>query len=242
MKNNFFRQYGVALTFYLPIFIGLSVYLYFRRGYYDLYIANKIFAGSAAVMLGIVLLIGPASRLFSFADRLIQYRKELGIVAFISAFIHTISSLFLLPSKFPLLGFINELLFPFIFGLTAILLLASVYAISLEKIKIKLGTKKWWKLQYWGIRVIFALVFLHVYVMKWNGWIGWYQRGGGKELVQPGWPGAGILVGWFMLFVVVFRLAEFIHPKLGRIFWYLSLLLLPSIYIFTFWWGNLLIK
>lgn len=236
------QQYGVALTFAIPLFVVLSFYLFLRRGYYDLYIANKIFAGVAAMLLGIDLMIGPGSRLFSFPDRLIQYRKELGIVAFLSALIHAINSLFLLPSKFPLAGFLKELILPFIFGLSALLILITIFIISFQKIKIKIRTKNWWAMQYWGIRSVFLLVFLHVFVMKWNGWVNWYKNGGGKELVHPEWPGAGLLVGWFMAFVVLFRLSEFISPKLGRAVWYISLISLPTIYVATFWWGNQLFK
>src|SRR4030066_1094629 len=70
-----FQQYGTALAVAAILFIALSLYLFYRRGYYDLYIANKVFAGSSAVLLGIVLLIGPGSRLFSFPDRYVQFRK-----------------------------------------------------------------------------------------------------------------------------------------------------------------------
>ena len=97
-------------------------------------------------------------------------------------------------------------------------------------------------MQYWGIRSVFLLVFLHVFVMKWSGWVGWYRRGGGKELIHPEWPGAGLLVGWFMAFVVLLRLSEFVSPKLRRVIWYVSSISLPIIYIATFWWGNQLFK
>ena len=114
-----FQQYGMAFAAAAILFVALSVYLFYRRGYYDLYIANKVFAGVAAVLLGIVILIGPGSRLFSFPDRYVQYRKELGIVAFFLALIHGIASFFFLPSKFPLSGFLGTLNWPFVFGLIA---------------------------------------------------------------------------------------------------------------------------
>ena len=75
-----------------------------------------------------------------------------------------------------------------------------------------IGRERWWQLQYWGMRITFVLVFLHVFIMKWGGWVKWYKVGGGKELVHPEWPGAGLLIGWFMAFVVLVRLAEFISP------------------------------
>lgn len=237
-----FQQYGAALAAAIPLFVILSVYLFYRRGYYDLYIANKVFAGVAALLLGIVLLIGPGSRLFSFPGRYIQYRKEIGIVAFFLAFIHGTVSLFFLPSKFPLARFLETLNWPFIFGLIATIILIAIFLISNNWAMTVIGKKRWWRLQYWGVRLVFILVILHVFVMKWEGWVKWYKVGGGKELVHPEWPGAGLLVGWFMVFVVLVRLAEFISPRVGRAVWYVSVVLLPVIYIATFWWGRQFIR
>lgn len=222
----------------IPLFILLSVYLYFRRGYYDLYIINKILAGLGAIMIGLVLLIGPGSRMFSFPDRYLQYRKHLGIVAFFFILPHGLVSLFFLPSKFPLSDYIGTINFSFYAGLTDLLILSIIFVISNYFSMMKLGHSKWWHIQNWGVRIAFALTFLHVYIMKWNGWLSWYKNGGGKELVHPEWPGAGLLVGWFILFVIAIRLAEAINSKTGHIMWYISFVALPLIYIATFVWGN----
>lgn len=233
-----FQQYGAVLATVIPLFVILSAYLFYRRGYYDLYIANKIFAGVAAILLGITFLIGPLSRLFSFPDRYVQYRKELGIVAFFFALIHGIVSFFFLSSKFPLSGFPGTLNWPFIFGVTATIVLVAIFFISNDRAMAVIGRKKWWQLQYWGVRLAFILVLLHVFIMKWSGWVKWYKVGGSSDLIHSEWPGAGLLVGWFMVFVVIVRLAEFISLKFGRVAWYASVIVLPVIYIATFWWGR----
>ncbi|MEK7664553.1 MAG: ferric reductase-like transmembrane domain-containing protein [Patescibacteria group bacterium] len=237
-----FQQYGAALAAAAFLFTIFSVYLFYRRGYYDLYIANKVFANVAAALLGIVLLIGPLSRFFSFPDRYVQYRKELGIVAFFLAIIHSIVSLFFLPSRFPLAGFLETVNWPFIYGLVAAIVFITIFFISNERATAAIGREKWWRLQYLGARFIFVLVFLHVFVMKWDGWMKWYKIGGGKELVHPEWPGAGLLIGWFMALVVLIRLAELGGLKLGRLMWHISIIALPVIYIATFWWGKQFIK
>lgn len=237
-----FQQYGAALVVAIPLFAVLSVYLFYRRGYYDLYIANKVFAGVATILLGIVLLIGPLSRLFSFPDRYVQYRKELGIVAFFLTLTHGIVSIFFMPSKFSLSEFLGTLNWPFIFGLAATIVLVVIFFISNDRAMIAIGRERWWRLQYWGVRLAFILVFLHVFVMKWDGWVKWYKVDGGSNLVHPEWPGAGLLIGWFMVFVVLVRLAEFVSPRLGRMAWYVSVIILPVIYIVTFWWGRQFIK
>ncbi len=233
-----FLQYGAALAAAIPLYVVLSVYLFYRRGYFDLYIANKVFAGVATVLFGIVLLIGPLSRFFSFPDRYVQYRKELGIVAFFLAILHGIVSLFFLGSKFSLSGFLETLNWPFIFGITATIILIAIFFISNDRAMAAIGREKWWRFQYWGMRIAFALILLHVFVMKWAGWVKWYKVGGGKELAHPEWPGAGLLVGWFMFFVVFVRLAEFLNPKLGKLAWYFSVIALPIIFIATFWRGR----
>lgn len=237
-----FGQYGAAFATAVPFYAALSFYLFFRRGYYDLYIANKVFAGVAAILLGLVILIGPCSRMFSFPDRFVQYRKELGIIAFFLTLTHSVVSLFFLPSKFSLAGYVVTLNWPFVFGLAAVVLLVVIFAISNNWAMTAIGRERWWRLQYWGVRVTFTLILLHVFLMKWDGWVAWYKVGGGKGLVRPEWPGAGILVAWFMVFVALIRIAEFISPKLGRAAWYTSVILLPLIYIATFWWGRQIIK
>ncbi|MBI2054452.1 MAG: ferric reductase-like transmembrane domain-containing protein [Candidatus Staskawiczbacteria bacterium] len=232
-----FWQYGAAVTAAFVLFLFLSAYLFYRRGYYDLYIANKIFANVAAILLGIVLLIGPLSRIFAFPDRYVQYRKELGIVAFFLAIAHSVISYFFLPSKFSTQWFFGPGLYSFISGLIAAVILTAIFLISSDRVMNAIGREKWWRMQYIGARLVFILVFLHVFLMKWGGWVQWYKTGGGKELARPEWPGAGLLIGWFMVFVVLVRFGEFIGPKFGRATWYLSCVALLVVYIATFLWG-----
>ncbi|MDP1760173.1 MAG: ferric reductase-like transmembrane domain-containing protein, partial [Candidatus Woesebacteria bacterium] len=138
-----FLQYGAAFATAIPIYAVLSVYLFYRRGYYDLYIANKIFANVAVVLLGIVILIGPLSRFFSFPDRYVQYRKELGILAFFLTVIHIAVSLFFLPSKFSLAEFLGALNWPFIFGILASIILFGIFLISSDRVMAAIGRERW---------------------------------------------------------------------------------------------------
>jgi DMSO/TMAO reductase YedYZ heme-binding membrane subunit len=237
-----FEQYGSAVLVAVPIFIAFSVYLYYRRGYYDLYIVNKILAGEATVLLGFVLLIGPLSRYFTVFDKYVQYRKELGIVAMWLAVAHSLSSLFFLPGHFSLERFFTTGLLTTVFGLAAGVILIGLFMISREKIKHALGVKRWWHMQFWGVRTAFLLIALHVGFLKMSSWISWYQKGGGAELAHPEWPGAGLLVGWFIAFVIVVRLAELGGKKFGTMMWYLCLAALSVVYVGTFWWGQQFVR
>lgn len=235
--SNELQKYTKVLLVSASLFIGFSIYISLRRGYYDLYIINKVLAGVAAIDFAIIILLGPLSRLFVFADKHLELRKEFGIVGMILALSHAVSSFFFLSNKFPLTFYFERQLIPFIFGLFAAAVLIGLFIISFEKIIIMTGRAKWWKMNYWGMRTLFVLVILHVFVMKWNGWIDWYMKGGTKELVHPEWPGGGLIVGWFVAFALLMRFAELLGPRIGKIMWYLTVVLLPIIYFLTFWRG-----
>ncbi|HLL61202.1 MAG TPA: ferric reductase-like transmembrane domain-containing protein [Candidatus Nitrosocosmicus sp.] len=236
-RNEKIFQYAVAIIVALVLFFIFSIYLYYRRGFYDLYIMNKIFAGVAAVQLGMVLLFGPLSRMFQIYDNLLKFRNEFGIVAFIMAMLHVIFSLFFLGNHFPFASYFTPLNVPFIFGLTAIIILTILFLLSNDVSRKLLRPQFWWKIQYTGVRLAFIATALHVFIMKYPGWIDWYKKGGSSNLLHPEWPGLGLLVGWFLLLVIIMRITEALNSHLGKVVAYIAPIILIAIYIFTFHWG-----
>ena len=97
--NLTFIQYLKVLIFSLFLILINSLYNFYRYGYFNLYILNKVLSSVAFILLGIVLLLGPASRIFSFPDPYLKYRKETGIVSFFLLFSHIIVSLFFFAGK-----------------------------------------------------------------------------------------------------------------------------------------------
>ena len=86
------RQYFTAFLLSLGVGAIFSLYLFLRRGYYDLFILNKVLASASLVLLGIILLIGPISRFYNRFDKWLIYRREIGIFAFLLALTHGIIS------------------------------------------------------------------------------------------------------------------------------------------------------
>ncbi len=70
-KNEWWKALGITTV----IFIGLSLYLFLRRGYYDLYIINKVFGSTSVVLAGLTLVIGPLSGIFSGIKVFLNTRK-----------------------------------------------------------------------------------------------------------------------------------------------------------------------
>ncbi|KKP67162.1 MAG: hypothetical protein UR68_C0013G0032 [Candidatus Roizmanbacteria bacterium GW2011_GWA2_35_19] len=215
MISESLKKYFIATVSSLAIFALLLLYLFFRRGYIDLYIVNKVFAGSSLIVLALVLLIGSLGRFYNFFDPWLVYRKHLGIISFILALFHGIVSLFFLPGRFTLSYFLTNYV-TFILGLLGLILLGYLFFISFKVFTSKMDPKKWWAYQVWGGRVAGLLVFFHLVLMKYPGWIRWYQNGGNDELVRPFMPPASIIAAAFGFFVILVRLFESMNQKLVK--------------------------
>lgn len=208
------RQYFVAGLISIATTGGLILYLTARRGYFDLSIVNKSLASGSLIMLGIVLLIGPLSRLYQRFDTWINYRKELGILAFFLGVVHVYLSMFLLAKRGPFGLFQSRPLVAYS-GLLALVIMVFLFIISFEKIKAKITTVKWWKMQYWGARIAALAVLFHMTVFKYPEWGKWLAGDAGK-LAIPSWPPASLLVALFSAFVLLVRISELFGPKAAR--------------------------
>jgi len=216
-KPSTFRDYVIASLMAGALVAFFSLYLFIRRGYlFDapptadtLYVFNKVLIGAGTILLALTFLIGPIVRYFDRLDAWLGYRKEIGIVGALLAVSHGLISYFLLPLKFPAskLDFTS---LTFAAGLIGAFLLAFLFIISFKKAIDLLGGSRWWFLQRWGLRLVIALTLIHVYVMKWDGWMKWLKQGGvpTAELAHPLMPGLGMLVTLFLTWVVIVRLYE----------------------------------
>lgn len=242
MTREQIRQWVAAILVVATVFTTLSLYLFLRRGYYNLYIANKAFGSASLMTIGTVLLIGPLSRLYQRFDKWIAYRKELGIVGFAAALTHTIISLFFLPDKFAFASFftftsLNRGLVPFLFGLGSIIVFLILTIMSFNSVIRRMQKEVWWRWQYFGVRVAALLLFLHLVVMKYPGWISWFVKGGGNELARPFLPPGSILPGSFGLFVLLVRLAELLDTKVAKIVISVFTASLVIFWVESFAWG-----
>ncbi len=259
-KPSGFRDYCIAVLLAAVVFVFFSLYLVTRRGYFfdapvtadPLFVPNKAIACAGMTLLAFTFLLGPLSRYFNRWDHLLAYRKEIGIVGGFLAVFHAFVSYYLLPLKFPQTKYSLDNLYT-LAGLIGVSLLVFLFIISLKRVIALMNGQVWWLLQRWGLRLAVIATIIHVFVMKWAGWVKWVKQGGGKataELANPWMPGLGILASLFIAWVVIVRLYETIFlfkdlgwkPKeitmdetlrlRGRRFMQLSFLLMIAGYIF----------
>ena len=214
MTKEALRQYLVAITVTALIGGGIIYYLFIRSGSFVPSIANKGLADISLVLLGIVLLIGPLSRLYSRFDLWVNYRKELGILAFFTGVAHVYLSMFVLARRGPFGLFQSRPLVAYT-GLLGLLIMAYLFIISFEKIKTQLGVAKWWKMQYWGARITGVAIFIHITAFKYPEWDTWLN-GKTEGLALPNLPPANLLVAIFFAFVLLTRLSERLNSKIAR--------------------------
>ncbi|MBI2611725.1 hypothetical protein HYW54_03195 [Candidatus Gottesmanbacteria bacterium] len=201
--NRWFKSIVISLI----IFFLFSIYLLLRRGYFNLYIANKVFGSSAVIIAGLTLLIGPVSKKIQNLAKFMTIRRHLGLIALLFAIIHTLVSFFFLPEKFPLSWYGKEIV-PVFFGLLALgLWLYLAYLSENERI-LKMGSDLWKKHLSLGGKIAFLFVFFHLVVMKYPGWLRWFQGQTKQtpELLNPEYPPASLFVFIAMLGIIVYRI------------------------------------
>lgn len=208
------RQYAVASIVAAGLTTLLSLYLAVRRGYFDLSILNKSLASTSLLLLGIILLLGPLSRVYNRFDRWLIYRKEFGIIAFFLGAVHVYLAMFHLARRGPF-GFYLARPWSAFPGLAGLLIMAVLFAFSFETVKKKLEQTTWWKLQFRGVRLAALAVFFHMSILKYTEWISWYQGNAG-QIAKPSFPPASLLVALFSAFVILVRLTELFSHKAVR--------------------------
>src|SRR3989344_4764811 len=198
------RQYFVSFLAALGVSVVFALYLFLRRGYFNLYIFNKVLASTSLVLLGIVLLIGPISRFYNRFDKWLILRREIGIMAFLLALGHG------------LISYSGKASSALIWGIISLAILAVLFLTSYKFVESKLNRGIWIQLQSWGVRLGTFFAFLHLIALKYPGWIKWLAGQGAKGLVRPEMPPASLLGALFLGFVAITRLAEIFGVKIAR--------------------------
>ncbi len=201
-RKRWFRSIAIAFV----VFILFSIYLFARRGYYNTYIINKVFGSTAVALAGFTLVIGPLSKKFSSVVSYMTIRRHLGLLAFGAAFTHIILSLSQ-TERFTWFSWYLEEWIPVLFGILAIGIWSYMTFISRnEKIR-QMGVDTWKRRLSITGQLGFLAIFLHVTVMKYEGWIRWFNGLAKKtpELANPSYPPASLFVFLIMILVIVYR-------------------------------------
>lgn len=176
-------------------------------------VLNRTLSSGTLFLLGLVLLLGPLSRVYKAVwNTLFIVRKELGVLTFFAGLLHVYLSMFPLARHGPW-GLYVARPWSAYSGLLGLVLMAILFIFSFTKIERLLSPRAWWRLQYLGARTAFAGIVLHAILLQWSVWSVWLS--GWIRRANVGYPPLSLLVIVFSLYVVIVRLIERYDNRLG---------------------------
>lgn len=167
--------------FSFVLYLCIGFYVFIEHRYFDLFIADKVLAFTAFILIGFSLVLSSVAYFWDFADDKIMYRKYLGLVGYFLLVIHLIILLYFLRDRFPFPDYYlaSQRIIPFIFiGIPAIVIYTMMAAISNHYAIKLLGGKLWRDLLRFGFLAYFYST-LYFSISSYSEWIVWYKTGGG---------------------------------------------------------------
>ncbi len=192
------RMWLNTLVFGALVFAACSLYLFARRGDFNLYIANKALAVDAVILIGLSYALSGLVYFWDFVDTKIIYRKFLGLTGFAIAAAHVAVSVLFLPERSGSESITRES--SEILGVLAFLIFAVLAASSNRYAFHELGSKRWRTLQRFGY-LGFILLLTHFSILKYGEWIKWFSA------FNPVLPPLSLLAIIFGAGVLVIRTA-----------------------------------
>lgn len=186
----------------LVIFIIISLYIFATQGTYDLRAFSRATANVGIILIGLSFMLSGLCYFWNFADHFIIYRKQLGVIGFIYALMHTSVVLYhagttqiLIPTSLTRYGDIA-----LISAEIAIIIYVGMTIISTQTVIHEIGGQRWRQLLRWGyIGLILSL--LHMFIKGSYEWLSWLT---GKSVGM--FPAIGLLIFIFGIAVILLRI------------------------------------
>jgi len=167
---------------YLGFFTFFIWYHIVRGKPFSLWTTEKCTAIASVYCLGLALALGPLSRFIPSFDKLLPYRRTLGLTAAFMSIPHVILAIFYLPLKFPekysekyfLSWFVSHWI-TVVLGFLVLVLFMIIVAYSYPSGIRKLGKRKWMILQKFSYLVMIMAVLHLLFMGKVPGWIEWFK-------------------------------------------------------------------
>ncbi len=200
MNANNTSRWVKSFKILFAVFILLSLYLFLRQGNYNLSALNKALGSTAVILAGLTLLVGPLSKKFLSLTQFMTIRRHVGLLAFGAAILHVGISFSQI-----------SLSIPITFGILAILAWTYMAFISRDSKVIQMGVALWKKhLSFAGV-FAFAVIFLHVVFLRYQGWTKWLhgQVKQTPQLLHPSLAPLSVFTFLFMCAVILYRVFVF---------------------------------
>lgn len=208
-SSNGEPHYWIRSELFAIFLFGIfSYYISLTRGKWDLFGINQAAANTGIVLISLSFLLTSLSYFFNFADRLIVFRKHLGILGFCWVMAHILTVMFMLPAMFPLSDWLGKRLVSFSYGAISTLIFAFMTAISNKYGMFVMGGKRWREILRYGGYFALLMGLIHEYIASSKYWV---TNIGGDKLLSLGY-----LTFLFGVVTVSMRLAMWMKMSLTK--------------------------
>ncbi len=161
---------------------------------------NKSVADTSIILIGLSMMLASVCYFWNFFDRFIVYRKQLGVIGVLFGFVHMYLSFGALQRLFLFETWQKSIPWAPLTGFLAAVIFLVMLIVSPGFIAQKIGGHLWRGILRFG-HIAVALIWLHVYFLKFGYILKWYNEGM-KTL-----PSSSVIVLVFMTLVMVLRIA-----------------------------------
>lgn len=197
--------YSVIIT------IVVSLYYFAQRGSFSLYTINRVLADVSLLLIGLSFALSGICYYWNFADHFIIYRKQLGVVGFVYAVMHTLISFFLPHAQPFLLYYLQpDNLVGFISAVIAFIIYAGMIMVSTKYVIQHIGGQMWRKLLRVGYIAYFFSI-LHFGIKIYPSWLLWFT--GRESTILPPFSLLTFLVGVAVILLRIFLWISLAHKK-----------------------------
>jgi hypothetical protein len=211
MKNagKWIRSVAVGVV----IFTVIAIYQYLNLGVFSSYTAGKSFAGTAVVLAGITLILGPLAQRFRIFVYWAGRKRQLGLSAFGCAMAHVLITIFLLGGRFDFSWYLMKKI-PIGAGIIGLAIWMFLAYLSRDSKVLQFGFPRWKRYHSWGARIAFLAIYTHIIVLKYESWKMWYgQISEQEEFI---YPPANLVIILFMTAIIIAKIILMLLPKRGK--------------------------
>lgn len=200
-----------SFLFSLGIFLLIHAYVVWTRQTEFLAIRtfNATTAWAGVLFIGLSMVLSAVTFFWDFADRMILYRKHIGVLGFFYVLIHGLISLFALPGHGLAYYLAPTNIVAFLLGLFSLIYFGFMAAISNKYLVQEIGGQRWRFLLRMGYGALF-LGLLHFSMQSWRWWMKWIDDG------LPWPPSIGIILFIFTILVFYMRIVLEIDLRMQK--------------------------
>jgi DMSO/TMAO reductase YedYZ heme-binding membrane subunit len=169
LSNPFWYWVNTAV-FGFSLFGVILAYFWWESGELAVFGINQAAADAGTILISLSMFLTVLSYFFDRFDKKIIYRKHLGIIGFAYVVAHIVFVVLLMPTRYPLTGWLTTRILPFTFGAIATAIFALMTLISNRYAASSMGGVVWRGILRYGGYGALVMSLVHIWLATSRFW------------------------------------------------------------------------